>query len=113
MRYVVIVVVLVLAAAVYVTTRRPESLPIPLELVTDLPIVEPRSSYREPDPVQEPLPAEASAASTIEPTEIEDTVINIGEPMDPDDPSTWPQIDNTEVINIGEPMDPDDLTTRK
>jgi|GEM_PF-5614179 len=41
----------------------------------------------------------------------EPTVINIGEPMDPDDPSTWPQADNTEVINIGEPMDPDDPST--
>ena len=38
-------------------------------------------------------------------------VINIGEPMDPDDPSTWPQSENTEVINIGEPMDPDDPYT--
>jgi hypothetical protein len=35
-------------------------------------------------------------------------VINIGELMDPDDLSTWPQSDNTEVINIGEFMDPDD-----
>ena len=40
-----------------------------------------------------------------------DEVINIGEPMDPDDPSTWPQPENTEVINIGEPMDPDDPST--
>ena len=40
-----------------------------------------------------------------------DGVINIGEPMDPDDPSTWPQPENTEVINIGEPMDPDDPST--
>ena len=38
-------------------------------------------------------------------------VINIGEPMDPDDPSTWPQPENTEVTNIGEPMDPDDPST--
>jgi hypothetical protein len=38
-------------------------------------------------------------------------VINIGEPMDPDDPSTWPQPENTEVINFGEPMDPDDPST--
>ena len=38
-------------------------------------------------------------------------VINIGEPMHPDDPSTWPQPENTEVINIGEPMDPDDPYT--
>ena len=38
-------------------------------------------------------------------------VINIGKPMDPDDPSTWPQPENIEVINIGEPMDPDDPST--
>ena len=41
----------------------------------------------------------------------EQEVINIGEPFDPDDPSTWPQSENTEVINIGEPMDPDDPST--
>ena len=40
-----------------------------------------------------------------------DRVINIGEPMDPDDPSTWPQSERTEVINIGEPMDPGDPST--
>ena len=40
-----------------------------------------------------------------------DRVINIGEPMDPNDPSTWPQSESTEVINIGEPMDPDDPST--
>jgi len=31
--------------------------------------------------------------------------------MDPDDPSTWAQPENTEVINIGEPMDPEDSST--
>ena len=41
----------------------------------------------------------------------QDGVINIGEPMDPDDPSTWPVDESTEVINIGEPMDPDDPST--
>ena len=35
-------------------------------------------------------------------------VFNIGEPLDPDDPSTWPRSESTEVINIGPPMDPDD-----
>ena len=38
-------------------------------------------------------------------------VTNIGEPKDPDDPSTWPVDENTEVINIGEPKDPDDPST--
>ena len=55
----------------------------------------------DPTPVPQPDSAEGSA----------DGVINIGEPMDPDDPSTWPQPENTEVINIGEPMDPDDPST--
>ena len=111
MRYVTIVVALALSAAVYVTISRPESRPAPLELVTDSPIVEPWPSYTEPDSVQESLPAEASEAPSIEPTEIEDTAIDIGEPMHPDDPFTWPQIDNTEVTNIGEPMDPYDPST--
>ena len=52
-----------------------------------------------------PVPQPESAEDS------EDGVINIGEPMDPDDPSTWPQPENTEVINIGEPMDPDDPST--
>lgn len=36
---------------------------------------------------------------------------NIGEPMDPDDASTWPQPRSTEIIYIGDPMDPDDSST--
>ena len=60
----------------------------------------------------EPLPNGQSQDSSpgSEGTD-EDQVINIGEPMDPDDPSTWPQPENNEVINIGEPMDPDDPST--
>ena len=60
-----------------------------------------RVEIPDPTPVPQPDSAEDS----------EDGVINIGEPMDPDDPSTWPQPENTEVINIGEPMDPDDPST--
>ena len=60
-----------------------------------------RAQIPEPTPVPQPDAAEGS----------EDGVINIGEPMDPDDPSTWPQPETTEVINIGEPMDPDDPST--
>ena len=56
-----------------------------------------------PDPTPVPQPESAEG--------LEDGVINIGEPMDPDDPSTWLQPENTEVINIGEPMDPDDPST--
>ena len=57
-------------------------------------------------PNREPIPQ----SSATDPGQ-DDRVINIGEPMDPDDPSTWPQPENTEVINIGEPMDPDDPST--
>jgi len=38
-------------------------------------------------------------------------LVNIGPPMDPDDPSTWSQLVNAEVLNVGEPMDPDDPST--
>ena len=59
--------------------------------------------------------AEAEAIEEVVAEEVndldQDGVINIGEPMDPDDPSTWPVDENTEVINIGEPMDPDDPST--
>ena len=78
-----------------------------------------------PEPILDPVPAsqaggdESDETSTTAPsTDADDSlepdtdgVINIGEPMDPDDPSTWPQPENTEVINIGEPMDPDDPST--
>ena len=60
-----------------------------------------RAQIPDPTPLPQPDVAEGS----------EDGVINIGEPMDPDDPSTWPQPENIEVINIGEPMDPDDPST--
>ena len=35
----------------------------------------------------------------------------IGEPVDPEDPSTWPPPENTEVFIIGEPVDPEDPST--
>ena len=71
----------------------------------------------EPMPVMIPAPAAPVVVDPIAEAVIQDDaqqnsgVINIGEPMDPDDPSTWPRDDNTEVINIGEPMDPDDPST--
>ena len=78
-----------------------------------------------PEPILDPMPvsqvggdksdeAATAAPSTAADDSLEldtDSVINIGEPMDLDDPSTWPQPENTEVINIGEPMDPDDPST--
>ena len=58
--------------------------------------------------IGEPMyPDDSSNWSQSESTE----VINIGEPMDPDDPSNWSQSESTEVINIGDPMDPDDPST--
>ena len=40
-----------------------------------------------------------------------DQIIIIGEPMDPLDPFTWPQPENTDMIIIGEPIDPLDPST--
>ena len=75
-----------------------------------------------PAPAWRPMPDEPSEAEAARMDQGQDSepisggadkdeVINIGGPMDPDDPSTWPQPENTEVINIGEPMDPDDPST--
>ena len=77
-----------------------------------------------PDPVWKSMPDDSDNAMA-EPARMDqsqhsapasevadkDEVINIGWPMDPDDPSTWPQPDNTDVIKIGEPKDPDDPST--
>ena len=38
-------------------------------------------------------------------------VINIGEPFEPNDPSTWPQAKDAEVISIGAPLTADELST--
>ena len=107
-----LVAVAVVAVLIAVTVMRPSS-----ELT---PMSTPAALEQPPQPVAEVAPevtepqAEVSDTGNTdgdEPTQAEDRVINIGEPMDPDDPSTWPQSDNTEVINIGEPMDPDDPST--
>ena len=52
-------------------------------------------------------PDDPSSWAEAESTEL----VNIGPPMDPDDPSTWPQLVDGAVVNIGEPMDPDDPST--
>ena len=111
MRYMIVVGALVLGVLVYVTTREPEPTPVQVEPAIEAPISEPLTSMPKPASIEELLLAEPINALTVELTKTEDTVINIGEPMDPDDPSTWPQPENTEVINIGEPMDPDDPST--
>ena len=79
---------------------------------------DPMSNQAEIDPTRSGEKAdfaEAEAIKEVVAKEVnnldQDGVINIGEPMDPDDPSTWPVDENTEVINIGEPMDPDDPST--
>jgi len=74
----------------------------------------PQTERRLPPPDEEVInigePMDPDDPSTW-PQDENQEVINIGEPMDPDDPSTWPQDENQEVINIGEPMDPDDPST--
>ena len=111
MRYLIVTVMLVLGMVVYVTTRESEQIPASLEPVIEATIAEPRTSAPESAPMQDPLSPEPIEALTTDLPETEDTLINIGEPMDPNEPSTWPQTDNTEAINIGEPMDPDDPST--
>ena len=70
----------------------------------------PLSEFPAEETVVTAQPAEAVPKQAA-PDRDDNGVINIGEPMDPDDPSTWPQPENTEIINIGEPMDPGDPYT--
>ena len=76
---------------------------------------DPSSNSAEIDLTRTGEQAEAEAIKEMVAKEVialdQDSVINIGEPMDPDDPSFWPVDESTEVINIGEPMDPDDPST--
>ena len=76
---------------------------------------DPLSNQAEIDLTRSGEQAEVEATKEMVAEEVndldQDGVINIGEPIDPDDPSTWPVDENTEVINIGEPMDPDDPST--
>ena len=110
----------ILVGAVWLwTLQGPDDAPAPgLESVLET------QPGRAPGPVWKPMP-ENGGGAIAEPARMDqsqdsapavegadkDRVINIGEPMDPDDPSTWPQPESTEVINIGEPMDPDDPST--
>ena len=70
----------------------------------------PLSEFPAEETVVTAQPAEAVPKQAA-PDRDDNGVINIGEPMDPDDPSTWPVDENTEVINIGESMDLDDPST--
>ena len=109
-------IALVLVAAVWLWTAQQPDQAAPAE-----PIVDDSSQLGSTEPPQiamEPLSGNSQvspeAGIVAEPSSIQpgtETVINIGEPMDPDDPSTWPVDENTEVINIGEPIDPDDPST--
>lgn len=49
-----------------------------------------------------------SASKAYDPTPEESEVIRIGAFMDPEDPSTWPQVDDVQTIIIGEPKDSED-----
>ena len=91
--------------------QAPAGLNTPTSAPTVLAEREPEDSENQPDAARIPSPASGAEAADEPRVDDEDRVINIGEPMDPDDPSTWPQSENTEVINIGEPMDPDDPST--
>ena len=114
MRIVLLVVAVVLIAAAYVTFNEPEISDTGLPAIST-PVEAEESAGIEPQQLQ--LDADTPSASapaqdiTATPDQNDSRIINIGEPMDPDDPSTWPQSDSTEVINIGEPMDPDDPST--
>lgn len=55
--------------------------------------------------IGEPIdPQDSAVWSTSE----DNTVINIGEMIDPDDPLVWSEDRTREVVNIGEPVDPGD-----
>ena len=111
MRLVIVValfVAITVIATVFIQQPKPKSsLPQPAGPVT---LPEPITT-----PTAKPTASELTGEAWLVPDDSNETaetgVINIGEPMDPDDPSTWPQSENTEVINIGEPMDPDDPST--
>ena len=110
MKWLLIAVALVVAAAMW-TLREPDVEPFNSFLPAGS---DAAPSFVEPEPEGESLmerapPSEVPAAFETKPADGD--VINIGEPMDPDDPSSWPQPENIEVINIGEPMDPDDPLT--
>ena len=113
MRWLIVAVIVVAVVGLW-TLREPEpaGAPPPLPQAPEAAaegLFEPSLPQQAPDPSK--TVEAASGAREGAPDRDADGVINIGEPMDPDDPSTWPQPENTEVINIGEPMDPDDPST--
>ena len=83
----------------------------PSELASDAPSAKALEGAEWDEPQKVEIPDATPVPQPESAEDPENGVINIGEPMDPDDPSTWPQPENTEVINIGEPMDPDDPST--
>ena len=107
--------VILVGAIWWVTSDREEALVSEAPLALPAAPSDPSSNQAEIDPTRAGEQAEVEAIKEIVAEEVIDLdqegVINIGEPMDPDDPSTWPVDENTEVINIGEPMDPDDPST--
>jgi len=105
-------IAITLATIIYMTLKQPDPMvPIPnpaavprlLEMSASLTDSE-KQTTDPADSLEEP-------ASENDNADMKNRVINIGEPMDPDDSSTWPQSDDTEVISIGESMDPDDPST--
>ena len=114
-----LLVAAVLVGAVWwIISAREETLVLEAPLALPAAPSDPLSNEAEIDPTGAGEQAEVIEAEAIEEMVAEeavevdqDGVVNIGEPMDPDDPATWPVNENTEVINIGEPMDPDDPST--
>lgn len=111
-----LVIALVLVAAVWLWTAQQPDQPASAKPIVDdsSPLGATEPPHNAMEPLSMNLQVSPEADLEAEPSAVEpgaETVINIGEPMDPDDPSTWPVDENTEVINIGEPMDPDDPST--
>ena len=114
MKWLLVAVILV-GAVWWMISAREEAPLSEVPLALPAAPTDPLSNQAEIDPTRAGEQTEAEAIEEVVAEEVNDLdqggVINIGEPMDPDDPSTWPVDENTEVINIGEPMDPDDPST--
>ena len=114
MKWLLVAVILV-GAVWWMISAREEAAVSEAHLALPAASTDPLSNQAEIDPTRAGEQAEAEASKGMVAEEAidldQDGVINIGEPMDPDDPWTWPVDENTEVISIGEPMDPDDPST--
>ena len=87
--------VALLVGAVWFLISRQDSMPAPEAPASAAPVVKtPQQALPSAPPAAEPVIAAEPVATAPEeaaPERDDDGVINIGEPMDPDDPSTWPR----------------------